>query len=242
MSFGANGPSPISYTASSAGYHSFGGGGGNGGASGAMTGRSSAAQGMPAVGASMVAYSQMPTINMNRSQQGEMASSEPIFAVLSSYGNSSNSSVLGGIYSYGNLTTNAHTGINYAVGGSTMGVAGKKNAMGFDAAWWKWFNSWVEDNGDAYATGDGYYIFDQYDLRAVYDAFLAEYWNSGMGVAPSFDEWLDWYMSYTDNEEGFGYGETKYFWQPVGSILPLVAMALLYVLVVALRRKQMAKV
>ena len=237
MSFGANGPSPISYTASSAGYHSFGGGGGNGGASGAMTGRSSAAQGMPAVGASMVAYSQMPTINMNRSQQGEMASSEPIFAVLSSYGNSSNSSVLGGIYSYGNLTANAHTGVNYAVGGSTMGVVGRRNGAVEDS-WLQWLSRY----GTGYGTESGdeengfTYSFDIYQLDKAYQDYVTNYWNDMWGTPPTFDQWLEWFQG---NDGSHGYHGNTFSWVPVGDYYPLLILALLYACVMLIsRRKQ----
>jgi hypothetical protein len=77
----------------------------------------------------------------------------------------------------------------------------------------------------------------------VYKDFLANFWNSGMGDPPSFDEWLDWYQSAIGENDFYEYGDSnssrKYYWVPVGDILPLLLIALLYVLFVAIKSKSL---
>ncbi|MBO5013509.1 MAG: hypothetical protein J6C57_05665, partial [Paludibacteraceae bacterium] len=123
---------------------------------------------------------------------------------------------------------------------------GRQNAQGFDDLWWVWFDTWANSNGngDAYKDENGNFYFDDGSLRNVYDAFIAGYWNSGMGEAPSFEDWLDWYKA-AMAENGYYdyyYGDelyNRYYWVPVGDILPLLLIALLYLLFVAIKSKSL---
>jgi hypothetical protein len=135
----------------------------------------------------------------------------------------------------------AYNGIGYATGGTSRGLSGRKGAAPtFNDPWWKWFDSWVSDNGSDYGYNeDGSYIFDRYDLQEVYQAFLDGYWNSGMGDAPSFEQWLDWYQqAMLDGGGSYGYNGHKYFWQPIGDIWPLFVMILLYASYLVVRRRK----
>jgi hypothetical protein len=134
-------------------------------------------------------------------------------------------------------------------GGSSTGrsnVRGKQGASpGFNAVWWKWFATWAQEHGSDYYGGDegseGYY-FNRYSLESVYNEFLASYWNSGMGDPPSFDEWLDWYQSAMAENGYYEYSGKNYYWVPVGDILPLILLALLYLVVMYFRTKFRARV
>ena len=66
-----------------------------------------------------------------------------------------------------------------------------------------------------------------------------------MGEEPSFDEWLDWYQEAMNNSNGYYdyyYGDelyNRYYWVPVGDILPLLLIALLYMLFMAIKSKSL---
>ena len=126
-------------------------------------------------------------------------------------------------------------------GTGRQGVRGRQNAQGFDDLWWVWFDTWAKSNGSAYQDENGDFYFDDGSLRNVYDAFIAGYWNSGMGEAPSFDDWKEWYLAAIASGEGFyDYNGRHYYWgslTPVGDMLPLLLLALLYVLFVAIKSK-----
>ena len=79
-------------------------------------------------------------------------------------------------------------------------------------------------------------------MQDVYDQFVADFWNSGMGDPPTFDDWLDWYQSAMGDPGYYDYGDSRYFWVPVGDILPLLLIALLYIVAMYLRTKSRAQV
>ena len=228
--------SPV-YTTSSAEFRSFGGGGNAGGVS--MSGGSVKSSGSSVANASGLNVS-MPSTSMYA------------FAVQGANNNIpvvSGDAAIASVASASSYTT-AYSGIGYATGGGARGLGGRQNAApSFNDPWWNWFDSWMGSdddndgtlNGKEYGSG-GSYTFDRYELYEVYEAFLAGYWNSGMGDAPSFDEWLDWYISAT-GENGYHYNNTNwYFWQPVGDVWPLVVMLLFYAGSVFVRKRKQLKV
>ena len=247
------------YTTSSQTFHSYGGGG-NGGAAmgGAMSnGRSNSSlstpslQGGAGVGSiSPIAYSTARRSDMTVAageNLAQIAVENPVMAMT----NAASAGMSNGFY--GGYTAMDYSGsANYGQytgmfgGGGRMGVRGRQNALGFNDSWWKWFDTWVRNNGDSYYDDEtqGYY-FDRYSLESVYNAFLANFWNSGMGEEPSFDEWLDWYQEAMNNSNGYYdyyYGDelyNRYYWVPVGDILPLLLIALLYMLFVAIKSKSL---
>ena len=122
-------------------------------------------------------------------------------------------------------------------GTGRQGVRGRQNSPTLNDPWWRWFDTWVSsDKGSGYWGGDGYY-FSQSTLEEVYEQFLTDYWNSGMGDPPSFAEWLDWYQDAMAENGYYTYNEHNYYWLPVGDVLPLFLLALLYVLFVAIKSK-----
>ena len=244
------------YTTSSKTFNSYGGGG-NGGAAmgGAMSnGRSNSGtsnpslQGGAGVGSiSPIAYSTARRSDMTVAageNLAQMAAENPVMAMT----NAANAGMSNGFY--GGYTAMDYSGsANYGQytgmfgGGSRMGVRGRQNADGFGAAWWVWFNTWATTNGRSYSDGQGNYYFDEGTLREVYQDFISNYWNSGMGEAPLFEDWLGWYQTYTNTENGYySYDDNNYYWgslTPVGDILPLLLIALLYMLFVAIKSKSL---
>ena len=122
-------------------------------------------------------------------------------------------------------------------GGSRMGVRGRQNGgpLSNEDYWLRWLSL----NGSSYGTYvDGVWMLDVHALTAAWEAFCAG-WNETMGgTKPSLDEWLAWFMGSENNPYTWNDGETDYFYQyvPVGDILPLFFLALLYVLFVAIKK------
>jgi hypothetical protein len=82
---------------------------------------------------------------------------------------------------------------------------------------------------------------DIYQLRQAYDDYVRN-WNLTMGKKPTWDEWLAWFMGSEDdpygwtNDGGDTYSYYKYV--PVGDATLLVLFALLYAVVLIIRRKK----
>ena len=254
LTYGGAGGGQGLYTTSSQTFHSYGGGG-NGGAAmgGAMSnGRSNSGisnpslQGGAGVGSiSPIAYSTARRSDMTvgaGENLAQMAAENPVMAMTNAASAGMGNSMFGGYtamdYS-GSANYGQYTGM--FGGGSRMGVRGRQNADGFGAAWWVWFNTWATTNGRSYSDGQGNYYFDEGTLREVYQDFISNYWNSGMGEAPLFEDWLGWYQTYTNTENGYySYDDNNYYWgslTPVGDILPLLLIALLYIVAMYLRTK-----
>ena len=230
------------YTTSSAELKSFGGGGNGGTAMGGAARGNSVSnhsfQGGVGLGFSPISYTSARHSEVGGTDAAMMAQ-QGVTPDMASAGN----------FGYAAASSYMNAGVNdqyNAINGSSNGrsnVRGRQNALGFNDSWWKWFDTWVHSNSN----GDGYYdetegsegyYFNRYSLESVYNEFLASYWNSGMGDPPSFDEWLDWYQSAMgENGYYYAYSESRYYWVPVGDILPLILLALLYLVVMYFRTK-----
>jgi hypothetical protein len=93
------------------------------------------------------------------------------------------------------------------------------------------------DNGD----GTYSYYYDKYQLEDAYNNFIS-YWNKNFGPenAPSFPEWLDWFMSAT-GDSGYTYKNNMYYFVPIGNILPLLLMSILYMIILFVERNKTAQ-
>ena len=60
-----------------------------------------------------------------------------------------------------------------------------------------------------------------------------------MGPCPTWEEWLSWFTG-GDGSHTWGSGDDAFFahFVPVGSILPLLVLALLYIVVLSLRYRK----
>ena len=229
------------YTTSSAELKSFGGGG-NGGA--AMGGASSAASrsvstgqsfGGLAVASSPISYSTGRRGGMNTSDANTaMMAEDPALAVASA-----SSFGYDAAASYFNFGTADQYNAMYGGGNGRSNVRGRQNGAptvgGND--WWFWLDQWVKTNGAAYGQGtqgedgyyDGGYLLDKEQIEQAYQDFLSG-WTAGMGEPPTPEQWWDWYYNYMCANGGeYWYNGHRYFWTPVGDIVPLLLLALLYI-------------
>ena len=252
LTYGGAGGGQGLYTTSSKMFNSYGGGG-NGGAAmgGAMSnGRSNSGasnpslQGGAGVGSiSPIAYSTARRSDMTVAageNLAQMAAENPVVAMT----NAASAGMSNGFY--GGYTAMDYSGsANYGQytgmcgGGSRMGVRGRQNApvAGAGNTWQTWLlEVWLPLQNGVWGTQgeDGNWYITEDQLRAAYDRFMAD-WNSSFD-GPTFADWLAWFDPYGSGD-GLGIGENTYFWAPVGDILPLLLIALLYMLFVAIKSK-----
>ena len=247
----ATGSSPIAHMTSSAEYRSFGGGG-NGGALGSSSSRhyasasSSAALSITApisyIGSSAFDHSSKSYGTSDVSNIQSSVMDNPVVASSSIYGPSS--SVTDYINTYGTASYGSNGRSN---------VRGRQNSVGFGDTWWNWLDEWVKTNGRTKTNGEGdgaitRYLVDKEDLKTAWTDFVENYWNSSMGIPPTFDEWWDWYSStmyvcgiYGEFGDGSYYQYGNYLFTPVGDVLPLVLLALMYMIILFVKRNKTAQ-
>ena len=233
----------VGHMTSSAEYHSFGGGGNVAAGGSSMSRRSSSMNASPiSYNALSVGSISLPTAP--RSSSANNAGYTPSLAQEANYAIAS-SNMQGGLFDYALQTTYGTASYEADVTSSPgrKNVRGRQNAMpGFDDTWWEWLDQWVHENDYDNKKGENGYVFDRYDLADAYNDFVTNYWNSGMGDPPSFDDWLDWYQSAMQNDDGYyTWKESTYYWLPVGNILPLLLMALVYMIILFVKRNKSAQ-
>ena len=256
----SSGVSPISYTSASktgsagsglymtsdAEFHSFGGGG-NGGAAmgGSMRGASIANSPSPIANSpisyspSPIAYSSARNNQLGNNPAAIAATDLPMAAsvMASDYGTSL----------FGNQAIDAYNGTYN--GARRSGIAGRQNSIGFADSWWNWLD-WhyrVDEDGNLLSDvhwgtyADGTWLFTHKDAEAAYKAWCDYMTQQGMaGMLPSYDDWLTWLMSTKDGDPYQGnYGFYQFI--PVGNILPLLLMALLYTIILFVKRNKTAQ-
>ena len=231
------------YATSSAELKYFGGGGNGGAAMGgrsSMSGGSSSMAGGAGVGSlsisSPIAYSTARGGNMGGTSGGAdmLAQQGAMPDMASSFGYTAASNY---------LNAGTYDQYNAMYGGSSTGrsnVRGKQNAPGNNQD--NWLN-WLAQNGNNYGKYvDGVWMLDIYALKSAYDAYCLG-WNETMGgKMPTWDEWLAWFMGSEDDPYGWtddgGDTYTYYKYVPIGDVMSLVLFALLYAVVLIIRRKK----
>ena len=240
----------IGHMTSSAEYHSFGGGhSGNMGS--AMTGMTNSgnvaasfAYSSPSYGVASSGLSFYSPITLSSGTDGTQVMSVEQ-ALISA------SSSASGLFGSAMQNTYGTATYDQTIYGSTpSGVRGRQNAMpGMGDGWWNWLDEWVKENGTKKTSGEGSdavtrYLVDKEDLQNAYNDFINNYWNSGMGDPPTFEDWWEWYSStmyggeYGVFGDGSYYQYGNYLFTPVGDILPLFMLAFLYLVGVFVRRRK----
>jgi hypothetical protein len=169
-----------------------------------------------------------------------MVAENPVMAIT----NAASAGVGNGFY--GGYSAMDYSGsVNYGQytgmfgGGSRMGVRGRQNS-GLTDSWLEWLSRHAGDFGTGTETETGWtYTFTEDQLRAAYNKYIEKYWDPMWGSEPTFDEWLAWLQN--GGESGYEYNGNWYMMAPIGDILPLLLIALLYVLFVAIKSKSLIK-
>ena len=235
------------YATSNAVINSYGGGGNSGGAVGgsARGGMSSGAvaQGGGAVAiASPITYTSVRrgATNMPEAVVNEDAMSA---AAASMAAPAANGASLFGAYTgmYGGAVLSAYDPMSADYNAGRAGISGRRNSpsAGMGTTWQTWLTDvWLPNHNDCGVMGeDGNWYITEADLMAAYEQFMSE-WNGGLAEGPSWLDWKTWFDPY-GNGPGLGVGDRTYYWLPVGDILPLLLIALLYVLFVAIKSRSL---
>ena len=259
LTYGGAGGGQGLYTTSSKTFNSYGGGG-NGGAmfysqSPIANRRSNSGsfnpslQGGAGVGSiSPIAYSTARRGEMTGGagvNPAMMAAENPVMAMT----NAASVGMSNGFY--GGYTAMDYSGsANYGQysgmfgGGSRMGVRGRQNS-GLKDSWLDWLYRY----GFSFGTESGdpengyYYTFTEEQLRNAYNEYITNYWDPMWHPGeskPTFEQWLKWMEN--SGESGYYYNKDQYRMAPVGDILPLLLLALLYIVAMYLRSKSRTQV
>ncbi len=260
----ANGPSPIAYMTSGAEYRSFGGGG-NGNMGAAGTFRASAqspianSQSPIAYSQSPIAYTPSPIANgpspisnspspISNTPATVASGSNPAglfsYALQTSYGTASYEDMYG---SASNRRINGAMRLPGS-GGNPDGVGGNGDDVdGFGDTWLIWLREYLRSTGKGHGDECG---LDYYELEDLYNQWLAEWSKANMGKNPPlFWNFFDWFynnaqanggslnLGWIDSETGEDQWMTVN-WVPVGNILPLVLLAMSYMVYMYIRRRK----
>ena len=241
----------VLYTTSSAEYRSFGGGSNSGSlvsSSGGFVSSSptshtvSSTSGLIAL--SPVSMSRYASAGSNVSGGVEQMVEQVAEVAASGY---SSSFATGYVLntSYG---TASYDGLAYSGYGNRSSMPGRQNAPangaggGLGSSWLNWLDNyysntlkwWDEDKGN----GDSATL----DWQAAHSAYLAmlESWNYTMGDPPTWEEFEAWLWK----SKGTWYEKNghNYTYVPVGNVLPLLLMAILYAIILFVKRNKTAQI
>jgi hypothetical protein len=154
------------------------------------------------------------------------------------------SNMQGGLFDYALQTTYGTASYeDYAANyGARQNVRGRRNAGPYTPTVEESWLIWLSRHRDYFGNQgeDGWY-FDKYDLYEAWEAYCAA-WNETMGECPTWDEWLAWFMG-NDGSHTWGNGDSAYnaYFVPLGNILPLLLMALAYMMILFIKRNKTAK-
>lgn len=227
------------YATSSAQLKSFGGGG-NGGAAMGGSARSAAMSNSQspvahgAMGMSPITYTAARVKNTPSVDPATVSSGDMMAVMAANYGMGGyTSAVYGGSFSG---TYDQYVGIYGGSKTSSWGISGRRESGTLGDSWDDWLATWLAANGygskkeweDDWMNGvydenhdwDGDGDVDWDDLVAIIYESMREGSNPGMGVFPTQPDIRDWLV-------------------PVGDILPLLLIALLYMLFVAIKSKSL---
>ena len=126
---------------------------------------------------------------------------------------------------------------DYATIGEAMTSPYRANAQhrapsaGLGNSWGNSVGDWMNGRtGFGYEDENGTWWFNESEAETLYEELFGEdsdYWNEGMGNPPSLDDFLDWLRN---NNGGYR--------MPIGDVLPLAWMALIYIVVMFIRKRK----
>jgi hypothetical protein len=117
----------------------------------------------------------------------------------------------------------ARSGARRRVGPPVVGGGGTNSGEDVSGSWLNWLDKHYNSSTN----------FNNESALAAYNDMIAN-WNPKMGPAPSYSDWLAWLQ----NGGSAGYeinGHTYKF--PIGDIVPLILMALSYLVMMFVRKR-----
>lgn len=223
----ASSPQGGLYATSSAEFRSFGGGGNVGSVS--MSGGAIKSSGSSVAPASGLSIS-MPSTSM--------------YAFAGQSANNNIPVVSGDIAM---ASTQAYAGIGNTTGGASRRISGRKDAPpsygedgnpndnqnGDESGWGSTWLNWLDN---IYGE-DGNRAFTWYELEGLYEQWRAAYVKNNPGaIPPTMDEWMAWFYGTSGDLTHIGGSGSEYTFLPIGDIIPILVMALMYIGVIAVRQ------
>ena len=223
----ASSPQGGLYATSSAEFRSFGGGGNVGSVS--MSGGAIKSSGSSVAPASGLSIS-MPSTSM--------------YAFAGQSANNNIPVVSGDIAM---ASTQAYAGIGNTTGGASRRISGRKDAPpsygedgnpndnqnGDESGWGSTWLNWLDN---IYGE-DGNRAFTWYELEGLYEQWRAAYVKNNPGaIPPTIDEWMAWFYGTSGDLTHIGGSGSEYTFLPIGDIIPILVMALMYIGVIAVRQ------
>lgn len=93
--------------------------------------------------------------------------------------------------------------------------------------WEIWFGrNWSGDFDCGTVDGDGTWWFNENEAEAAYN-WMIENWNKGLGDEPTKEDFYDWLRNNTDGK----------YRMPLGDIVPLILIALAYMMMMFVRKR-----
>lgn len=247
--------SPLTYTGATAGagmhltsnaqLKSFGGGGNavamGGSARSAAMSNSQSPVAHGAMGMSPITYTAARVKNTPSVDPATVSSGDMMAVMAANYGMGGYASL-----SYGSTLQGAYDQYAGVYGASTTtswGISGRRNSSDDSSSGnTNSILDWFYRYGFGFGTGTGsdedgwIYTFSREQLQNAYNEYINNYWDPMWGITkPSFEEWLAWMEN--GGDLGYEYNGNWYKMAPVGDIIPLLLLALLYVLFVAIKSK-----
>ena len=235
----------IGHMTSSAEYHSFGGG-----SNMAMGSYTSSSNNLIASSPAIDSYRPSPSSPIALSPNSLITSSPSNGEVQVSAeqalmsASSSASGLFGGMMtSYGTASYDQVMYGSYGSNGSgKRGVKGKQNAApGMEDSWLNWLDNYYSNTLNWWDEGKGNGSSATLDWQAAYNAYLAmlESWNYTMGDPPTWEEFEEWL--WLSKSDGFAKNGHTYTYVPIGNILPLVLLALMYMIILFVKRNKIVQ-
>ena len=129
---------------------------------------------------------------------------------------------------------------DYATIGETMtspyraNVQHRAPSSGMGNSWLNWLDkTWCESYGTV--NDEGIFEINYEGALAAYQALLNS-WNSTMGKAPTWEDFLAWLEA--GGDKGYTKGNNTYKYVPIGDILPLILIALAYMAMMFVRKRK----
>ena len=129
---------------------------------------------------------------------------------------------------------------DYATIGETMtspyraNVQHRAPSSGMGNSWLNWLDkTWCESYGTV--NDEGIFEINYEGALAAYNALLNS-WNSTMGKAPTWEDFLAWLEA--GGDEGYTKGNNTYKYVPIGDILPFILIALAYMAMMFVRKRK----
>ena len=170
-----------------------------------------------------------PVVSAEQALMSASSSASGLFGgMMTSYGTASYDQVM-----YGSYGSN---------GSGQRGVKGKQNAApGMGDSWLNWLDNYYSNTLDWWDEKKGNGSSATLDWQAAYNAYLAMLasWNYTMGDPPTWEEFEEWL--WLSKSDGFTKNGHTYTYVPIGNILPLVLMAILYMIILFVKRNKTAQ-